>query len=277
MTKIHPTAIVSPKAEIGPECEIGPYAVIEEDVVLGPGNKVLAHGVVCSGTRMGTGNEVHYHAVVGHVPQHKHFDGKPTKTIIGNGNIFREGCQVHRGTGDDSDTIIGDRCLVMALAHIAHDCKVGDDVVICNNTLVAGHVLIGDRAVLSGNVAIHQFAQIGTMAMVGGGSSVARDIPPYMMAVGNRPCLVTGLNIVGLRRAGITNEARATLAQAFRILYRSGLLLPDALARIADLGTAETQHLAAFVKRSTRGILSHGRYDDDDTEETESGEAAQSD
>ena len=251
--------------------------MIEEDVVLGPGNKVLAHGVVCSGTRMGTGNEVHYHAVVGHVPQHKHFDGKPTKTIIGNGNIFREGCQVHRGTGDDSDTIIGDRCLVMALAHIAHDCKVGDDVVICNNTLVAGHVLIGDRAVLSGNVAIHQSR---TNRHDGDGrrreQRGARH-SPYMMAVGNRPCLVTGLNIVGLRRAGITNEARATLAQAFRILYRSGLLLPDALARIADLGTAETQHLAAFVKRSTRGILSHGRYDDDDTEETESGEAAQSD
>src|SRR5262245_23278052 len=138
MTKIHPTAIVSPKAEIGEDCEIGPYAVIEDDVILGARNRILAHGVICAGTRMGSENEVHYGAIIGHMPQHKHFKGKPSGTNIGNGNVFREYCQVHRGTDEGEDTSIGDHCLVMALAHVAHDCRIGSDVVICNNSLVAG-------------------------------------------------------------------------------------------------------------------------------------------
>lgn len=267
MSKIHPTALVSPKAEIGPDCEIGAYAVIEDDVILGPRNRIHAHGIVCSGTRMGADNVVHYGAVLGNLPQHKHFTGVPQLARIGSGNVFREYCQVHRGSVEGNDTTIGDNCLVMALGHVAHDCHIGNDVVICNNSLLAGHVTVGDRSVISGNTAVHQFVHIGTMAMVGGMSTVTRDVPPYMVAVGARPCYVTGLNVVGLRRAGIDNTARARLSDAFRLLYRAGLLLPDAVAAIAALGSPETNLLAAFVKNSKRGILTHNRGDEEDESE----------
>ncbi|MBI3819212.1 MAG: acyl-ACP--UDP-N-acetylglucosamine O-acyltransferase [Planctomycetes bacterium] len=269
MTTIHPTAIVSSTADIASDCEIGPYAVIEDGVVLGPKNRIFPHAVIGSGTVMGSGNEVHFGAVIGHTPQHKHFSNTPTKTLIGNNNVFREHCQIHRSTSATSATTIGNNCLVMALAHVAHDCVIEDEVVICNNSLLAGHIQVGSRAVISGNCVIHQFSRIGTCAMVGGLSAVPRDVPPFMMAVGNRPCLIVGLNAVGLRRAGLEGESRNKIKAAFRILYRSGLVLPDAVAQISALGSPETLHLAKFVQTSKRGILAGPRMDDEATEEIE--------
>lgn len=269
MTKIHPTAIVSPKADIAADCEIGPYVVIEEGVVLGPRNRLMAHSVVAAGTVMGSDNELHFGATIGHAPQHKHWSGGVSQTRIGNHNVFREYCQVHRSTVEGHATTIGNNCLIMALAHVAHDCVLDDDVVICNNTLLAGHISIGSRAVISGNCVVHQFSRIGKCAMVGGLSAVPRDVPPYMMAVGNRPCLIVGLNAVGLRRAGLDGDARVKIRNAFRILYRSGLVLPDAVAQIGALGSPETLHLAEFVQSSKRGILAGPRLDDEAAEEIE--------
>lgn len=269
MTQIHPSAIISPSARIGEDCEIGPYAVIEDGVVLGPRNKIMPHAVIAAGTEMGAGNEVHFGAIIGHAPQHKHWSGGPSRTRIGNNNTFREYCQVHRSTAPDHATTVGNNCLVMALAHIAHDCVLDDDVVICNNSLLAGHIQVGQRAVISGNCVVHQFSRIGRCAMVGGLSAVPRDVPPFMMAVGNRPCLIVGLNAVGLRRAGLDGDARVKIRSAFRILYRSGLVLPDAVAQIASLDTPETRHLAEFVQTSKRGILAGPRLDDEAAEEIE--------
>jgi UDP-N-acetylglucosamine acyltransferase len=269
MTRIHPTAVVSPRAELASDCEIGPHAVLEGDVIIGPRCVVHANAVICSGTEMGSENEVHFGAVLGHIPQHKHFKGLPSRTQIGSRNVFREHCQVHRGSVENGATVIGNDNLVMALAHVAHDCRLDDDIVVCNNALLAGHVHVESRAVVSGNVVVHQFSRLGKLSMVGGLSAVPRDVPPFMMAVGNRPCLVVGLNTVGLRRAGIAHEVRLKLRDAYRILYRSGHSLPDAVERIISLGGAEIEHLVAFLKGSQRGLLAGPRLDDEATEELE--------
>jgi len=272
MTQIHPTASISPKAEIGPDCEIGPHAVIEADVKIGARNRILANAVIASGTDLGDDNEVHYGAVIGHVPQDKHFSGAPSRTRIGSKNIFREHCQVHRGSREGSTTVVGDGNLIMALAHVAHDCHLENDIVLCNNSLLAGHIHVESRAVISGNVVVHQFSRIGKLAMIGGLSAVNRDAPPFMLAVGNRPCTVMGLNTVGLRRAGVDHEGRTKLRHAYRLLFRSSLILPDAVAQIADLGGPEVAHLLAFVKASRRGLLAGPRVEDEATEEMEGAE-----
>ncbi|HKD99717.1 MAG TPA: acyl-ACP--UDP-N-acetylglucosamine O-acyltransferase [Planctomycetota bacterium] len=263
MTRIHSTAVVSPKAELASDCEIGPHAIVEDDVILGAGCVVRANAVICAGTSMGSENEVHYGAVIGHVPQDKHFVGASTRTRIGNKNVFREHCQIHRGSRDGSTTEIGNGNLIMALAHVAHDCRIEDDVVICNNTLLAGHIHVESRAVISGNVVVHQFSRIGRLAMVGGLSAVPRDVPPFMMAVGNRPCVVVGLNTVGLRRAGVDHEGRLRLRNAYRILYRSRDVLPDAVERIEALGGREIEHLVAFLRATRRGLLAGPRFEDE--------------
>jgi len=272
MSKIHPSAVISPKAEIGADCEIGPHVVIEEDVVLGPRNRIYANAAICAHTEMGADNEVHFGAVIGHAPQHKHFKGGITRTRIGSGNIFREHSQVHRGTVEGKATEIRNGILLMALAHIAHDCVIEDDVVICNNSLLAGHIHVEPKAVVSGNVVVHQFSRIGRLAMVGGLSAVPRDVPPFMMAVGNRPCVVVGMNTVGLRRAGVTTEGRQRLRAAFRILYRSGLILPEAVQQIAELGGPEVEHLVSFLRGSKRGIIAGPRVEDEASDELDGAE-----
>ncbi len=275
MTKIHPSASISPRAEIGADCEIGAecvvgaHAVIEPGAVLGPRNRIYPNAVVCSGTDLGADNEVHFGAILGHAPQHKHATGTPTRTRIGDRNVFREHCQVHRGSVEGGATVVGNGNLIMALAHVAHDCVLEDDVVVCNNTLLAGHIHVESRAVISGNCVVHQFSRIGRLAMVGGLSAVPRDVPPYMMAVGNRPCVVVGLNVVGLRRAGIDLAGRSRIRKAFRSLYRSGLILPEAVQQIAALGGPEVEHLVSFLRGSRRGILAGGRADDDVPEDAE--------
>jgi UDP-N-acetylglucosamine acyltransferase len=256
---IHPTAILHPGSELAPDVEVGPYCVIEPGARIGPGTTLQAHVFVGRGTTIGTSNEIHVGAVIGNIPQDKKYRGEPSRVEIGDRNVFREYCQVHRGSTDGSVTRIGDDNLLMALCHVAHDCTIGNGVILGNSSLLAGHITIEDRVVISGSVAIHQFTTIGTLAMIGGLSAVSRDIPPYLLAAGQRPCRVYGPNTVGLRRAGLPSERRIAIRRAFRLLYRSNLTIPEALARLEELAAVpEVAHLIEFIRNSRRGIETAG-------------------
>lgn len=256
MVKIHPTAIVSKKAELN-DVEIGPYVIIEDDVKIGKGTKVMAHAYIASGTTIGRDCEIHMGAVLGHVPQHLEFKGTKSFLKIGDRNIFREYSTVHRGLKEGSSTIIGDDNFFMVFSHVAHDCHVGDRVVIVNGALVAGYVVIEDKALISGNAAIHQFVKIGTLAMVGGLTRVIKDVPPYMLVEGSSE--VCSLNLVGLKRSNLSEEAKAQIKQAYKLLYRSGLNVSQALDAIKKIGdlTEEVKHIIEFIMSSERGICKH--------------------
>jgi UDP-N-acetylglucosamine acyltransferase len=256
---IHPTAIVHPGAEIAPDVEVGPYCVIEPGARIGSGTTLQAHVFVGRGTSIGKANEIHIGAVLGNIPQDKKFRGEPSRVEIGNRNIFREYCQIHRGSTEGSATRIGDDNLFMAMCHVAHDCVIGNGAIFGSSILLAGHITVEDRVVISGHVAIHQFTTIGTLAMIGGLSAVTRDIPPFLLATGQRPCRVYGPNTVGLRRAGLPPERRFAIRRAYRLLYRSNLTVPEALGRLEDLAsTAEIAHLIEFIRSSRRGIETAG-------------------
>ncbi len=253
--EVHPTAIVGERVVLGEGTRIGPYAVLEDDVVLGRDNVVMAHAFVGRRTVMGDRNVVHPGAVIGHAPQDLRFDPKTeTSTRIGDDNAFREHCQVHRATKAGQATVIGSRCLLMALSHVAHDCRLGDDVVLVNHASLPGHCEVGDRVTMSGFTGIHQFCRIGRLAMISALSVSNKDMPPFFV-FGGRPALAESVNVVGLRRAGFSREVRTELRRAYRLLYRSGLTIPAALARIeAECPSAEAAELVAFVRASKRGI-----------------------
>lgn len=256
MAKIHPTAIVSKKAELD-DVEIGPYAIVDDDVKLGKDTKVMAYAYIASGTRMGRNCEVHMGAILGHIPQHLEFKGAKSYLKIGDRNIFREYSTVHRGLKENSSTTIGDDNFFMGFSHVAHDCWVGNRVVICNGALVAGYAVIEDKAFISGNAAIHQFVKIGTLAMIGGLARIVKDVPPYMLIEGNSE--VCSLNIVGLKRSNIKEEAKAQIKQAYKLLYRSDLNVSQALDAIKKIGdlTEEVKHIIEFIMSSERGICKH--------------------
>lgn len=228
---IDPTAIVSSKAQIDPTVEIGPYAIIEDDVTIGPECRIGPHAVIRQYTRMGRGNAVHPGAVLGDLPQDRSFKPCRSYVEIGEGNVFREHCTVHRGTGPETVTRIGNDCLLMASAHVAHNCRIGDSVNIANGALVAGHVEVGDRAFISGCVLCHQFVRIGRLVMAGGGARVITDVPPFMMVLHETD--VISINLVGLRRAGVGADQIAEVRGAYRLLYRSGLPFRKALEKLA--------------------------------------------
>jgi UDP-N-acetylglucosamine acyltransferase len=254
MAEIHPTAVVSPDANLADGVEVGPHAVIEAGAVIGEGTRIMAGAYVCTGTALGRDNVVHMHAVLGHVPQDTHFEGGETFLEIGDGNAIREMVTVHRGTQEGSTTRIGSGCLLMACSHVAHNCVLGDNVILANGALLAGHVEVGSGAFISGNVLIHQFARIGRLAMVSGGGRVSRDVPPFCLMEGNSR--LRNLNRVGLRRAGLGREAIASLGRAYREIFL-GELAPDAAAR-ALLGrgdaSPEAREMAEFIVASERGV-----------------------
>lgn len=225
--KIHPTAVVSGRAKVGSGVTIGPYAVIEDHVEIGPDCSIAAHAVIHDYVRMGAGNRIHAHAVLGDVPQDYAFTGEESWVEIGDRNLIREGVTIHRATSPAKPTRVGSACFLMAYSHIAHDCTVGDRVIITNNSCLGGHVEVGDGAVLGGGVMVHQHFRIGPLAMLAGMSGVKKDILPFSMASG-LPALHYGLNKVGLRRAGVNKEGYAALERAFRAL-RAGKPLPDSL------------------------------------------------
>jgi UDP-N-acetylglucosamine acyltransferase len=252
---IHPSAIIHPRAQIGDGCEVGPYCTIGEHVVLGERCRLVSHVVIDGHTRLGRENEAFPFATLGLKSQDLKWKGGITRTEIGDRNVFREGVTVHSATNDGDATVIGNDNLFLTHAHVAHDCQLGNRVIMSGFAGLAGHVVVGDYAILSGYVAVHQFCRIGKLAMVGGCSKVRQDVPPFMLADGN-PAETCTINKVGLERAGMTDAAITALRQAYKVLFRDGLTITNALARIeGDLPSLpELQHLVEFIRASERGI-----------------------
>jgi UDP-N-acetylglucosamine acyltransferase len=257
---IHPTAIVDGSARLGEGVVIGPGAVIEGEVTIGPRTEVRAHAVVKRYTTLGAGNTVHEGAVLGGEPQDVGFSGGETRLEIGDGNRIREGVTIHRATRPGAVTRVGSECFLMAYAHIAHDNRIGDRVIIANNTALAGYVEIADGAFLSGGVVVHQFCRIGRLAMIGGNSKVIQDALPFVTTDG-APSRACGLNLVGLRRAGVPAAHVRALKEGYRLLLRARLRLPDALERMAALQDPLVDEMAAFVGASKRGFAHAGARD----------------
>ncbi len=257
---IHKTAIIDPGAALGRDVEVGPYAVIGPKVTIGDGCSIGAHAVVESHVRMGSGTRVSPFASIGAPPQDLKFKGEDTWVEIGEGTTIREYVTVNRGTvGGGGVTRVGSRVLLMAYCHVAHDCHVGDRVIMANAATLAGHITVEDGAFVGGLVGVHQFVRIGTCAIVGALSGVPLDIPPYVKAVVGRAVKGTGLfglNVIALKRNGFSPETIAGLKKAYRILFRSGLPMSEALARVeAELPPSpEVRHLVDFIRASKRGV-----------------------
>ena len=252
--QIAPTARVHPAAVIGSGVTVGEYCVIEQDVVIGAGTVLEPYVYVKRWTTLGENNEISAGTVLGTDPLDKNFKGGRSYLKIGNRNKIREHFTVSRGTAAESETVIGDENYIMTSGHIAHNCKIGNRTVIASCALVAGYVEVEDQAFISGNVAIHQYSRIGRLAMVGGGTRVNLDVPPYFLYAGLY-VTPTGLNLVGLRRAGIASDEIAALKAAYKVLYRSGLKLEEALETIeTGVATEHTRHLVAFIRASKRGV-----------------------
>lgn len=268
MNSIHPSAIIGKNVQLGEGNEVGPGCVIEDGVVLGSRNKLWMNVYVGPGTTIGDDNQIHMGAVVGHLPQDLAFKGGPTFTTIGHRNTIREYVTIHRGTKEDSATVIGDDNFFMANAHIAHNCQIGNHVILVNLASLTGYCVIEDGAFLSGIVGLHQFTRIGRLAMISALSAVNKDVPPYMLC-GGRPAVIQGLNVVGLRRAGFPPAIRSEIKRAYKLLYRSDLNVPHALGAIEkECNSHEVKHLVEFVRASERGICA-GIH----AEESENGES----
>lgn len=255
MTKIHPTAIVDRNAELGEGVDVGPYCVIGGEVRLGDRTQLHAHVHLDGYTQIGADCTVYPFACLGTRTQDLKYAGGRPGMKIGDGTTIREYVTVNAATSDGDWTVVGSRCLLMAYAHVAHDCVVGNRVVMANCVTLAGHIEVEDGAILGGLSAVHQFVRIGTLSIIGGCSKVVQDVPPYMMADGH-PLKVRGLNKIGLKRNGVDDETQALLKQAYKILYRKNLTTGDALSAMEqELGDApEIERLRAFIGSSQRGI-----------------------
>src|ERR671921_2292907 len=225
---VHSTAIVSANASLAANVRVGPYAVIEDDVEIGTDCEIAAHAVIKRYTRLGARNRIFEHAVIGGEPQDVKFKGEKSYLEIGDDNLIREFCTFHRANGEGETTRIGSRNFFMVGVHVAHNCIIGDDNIFANEVALAGHITIEDHVFLSNNVGAHQFVRMGRYAMIGGKSKIVQDVLPFFTTDGNPP-RVRGLNTIGLRRAGFSAEERSALKRAYRILFRSGLPLEDAL------------------------------------------------
>ena len=253
---IHETAIIHPKAEIGEKVEIGAFSIIRENVIIGSGTKIGPHVVIDPYVEIGPDCNIFQYAAIGAEPQALKFSGEETWVKIGRANIIREFVTIHRGTDEGGGvTEIGEENLIMAYSHIAHDCRLGKHIVLSNNATLAGHIIIGDHATVGGLVAIHQFVRVGNYAFIGGKSAVVKDIPPYMIAAGDRATL-HGLNQVGLKRQGFTRDTLKMLKKAYRLIFRIGLTQNEAIERVAAEveQIPEVVNLLDFIKSSERGI-----------------------
>src|SRR5260221_2340994 len=257
MAGIHPTAIVAEDAKLASGVEIGPYSIIGPEVAIGEATVVGAPVVIAPRTTLGRGNRVFQFASVGEIPQDRKYDGRPTRTVIGDDNVIREYVTIHAGTAEDRGvTTIGNGNWLLAYSHIAHDCVVGNATTFSNNAQLAGHVVIEDHAVLGGFVGVHQFCRVGAHAFIAAGSIVLQDVPPYVTAAGY-PAKPHGTNNEGLRRRGFTPDDLTAIKRAYKTLYRSSLTLEDARTQIAAdaKAAAVLAPLAAFLATAGRGIV----------------------
>jgi UDP-N-acetylglucosamine acyltransferase len=250
-------AVVSPQAEIAADVEIGAFSVIGPGVVIGPGTWIGPHVVINGATRIGTHNKIFQFASLGDAPQDKKYKGEPTRLEIGDRNVIRESATVNRGTAHgEGVTRIGDDNLLMAYSHVAHDCQLGNQIVLSNVATLGGHVEIGDFAILGGLSAVHQFTKVGAYSFIANNAAVTRDVPPYVMAVG-QPAAPHSVNVVGLKRRGFTPEQVLNVRRAYRVLYRSGLKLKTALEQLdaAAVTQEEIRPFVDFIRRSSRSIV----------------------
>ena len=257
MARIHPTAIVDQAAELGAGVTVGPYSIIQGRVSIGADTEIGPHVVIKEFTTIGARCRIFQFASLGEIPQDLKFKGEASQLIIGNDNTIREFATMHRGTaGGGGVTRVGEKNLFMAYTHIAHDCQVGNGVIMSNAATLAGHITVEDHAILGGLSAVHQFCRIGCYAFIGGCSAVHRDVPPFAMAVGNRAKLV-GLNLVGLKRQGFADATLHQIKRAYELLFLSDLNLKEAITRVREElpGVPEVEHLLRFLEASERGLL----------------------
>ncbi len=261
-TTIDPRAIISPKAELGDNVSIGPNTIVEDNVIVGVGTIVGANALIGKGARIGNNCRIHHGAVVSHEPQDLKYHDEPTTCEVGDRTVVREYATLHRGTGDHGRTIIGSDCLLMGYVHIAHDCHVGNKVIMSNAAMLAGHCVVEDYVIIGGITPVHQFVRIGQHAMIGGGLRVPKDVPPYVLG-GQEPLIFQGLNSIGLKRRGFSPEAIIALDSAFTLIYNSGMNVSQAVERIRGdqslVAFQEVQNLLNFISTSERGIIAGPR------------------
>jgi UDP-N-acetylglucosamine acyltransferase len=253
---IHKTAIIDAKAELDSEVEVGPYCIIGSHVKIGKGTRLSPHVVIDGWTQIGEGCHIFQFASIGAIPQDLKYKGEESWVILGNNNVIREFVTINRGTAPSGGrTVIGDHNFLMAYCHVAHDCKIGNHVILANAATLAGHIEIEDYAIVGGLVAVHQFVRLGCHSIIGGSSGANKDIPPYMIANGQRVKLY-GLNTVGLKRHNFSHEAVSNLKKAYRIIFRSSLTAKKTLDQLqAEIkNSPEVDHLINFIKNSKRGI-----------------------
>lgn len=256
MADIHDTAIVHQGAKISKNVKIGPYSIIGENVEIGEGTEIGPHVVIRGWTRIGKNNKIFHGASIGFIPQDLKFDGEKSYLYIGDNNTIRENVTIHRGTEEGGgETRVGNNNLIMAYCHVAHDCKLGNHIVMGNAVNLAGHVVVEDHAVITGLTGVHQFVQIGSIAMVGAHSKVVKDVPPYILVDGH-PARVNGINVVGLRRNGLKPELRSEIKRAYKILYRSNLNMDEAIQKMDQEldASKEIEHFLRFLRNVQRGI-----------------------
>jgi len=255
--QIHPTASVHPKAELAQDVIIGPFCVIGEHVKIGRGTQLMSHVCIDGWTEIGERCQIHPYASIGGPPQHLQYKGEPTRVVIGHDNILREYVTVNRGTVfGGGATTIGNHNFFMAYVHVAHDCHLGSHLIMANAATLAGHITVGDHAIIGGLVGIHQYVRVGAHVMIGGCSAVGRDVPPFMRAAGGYRAKLYGLNSIGLKRQGFSNERIAVLKRAYEVLFRSGLMMAEAIKRARDefKDSPDVQEVVAFLEGSKRGI-----------------------
>lgn len=251
---VHPTAIISDKAQLGSGNNIGAFVVIEDDVVIGDNNTLLSGVVLKSGTSIENGNKIHEHAVIGGLPQDLGFAATtPSFVKIGNNNTLREFVTIHRASQENASTKLRNENYLMAQVHVAHDCELENNVVIAPSTGLGGFVTVEDRAFISGGVMVHQFVRIGSLAMLGGNAKITQDVLPFMMADGN-PAQISGLNKVGLRRAGFKTDDIKALKKAYQLIFNSDSKLEQRLSELSQLQHDSAQHLVSFIHASKRGF-----------------------
>jgi UDP-N-acetylglucosamine acyltransferase len=259
MPCIHPSAFVHPSARLAEEVIVGPQAFIDADVTIGKGTLVQHGAHVGRWTRIGEKNILHPFAMVGHEPQDLGYSGQEAWTIVGDGNIIREGCTIHRGNREGTATTVGNNNFFMVNSHVAHNCSIGNRVILVNGALLGGHVEVGDGAIVSGNCQVHQFVRIGHFAMMRGGSGASKDVPPF--CINDGISRLRAINSVGLRRNGFDDGRIRAIKEAFKVIFRSGLRLQEALAKIESDPeiTSDVRQLLAFIRASKRGVGSGRR------------------